>query len=100
MTLLEYDQPDALASIKRQRLRQRPAVKVSTTLPQADVDFIKYYAEKHELPSHAVAYQAAVKALRNLELMRDYEEADKEWYESGEAALWECTVGDGIDDEP
>jgi hypothetical protein len=26
----------------------------------------------------------------------DYEEADREWEESGDAALWDGTVGDGI----
>ena len=79
--------------------RRQRTVKVSTTLPERDVVFIERYAKEKNLPSRAAAYQAAVKALRDQELMRQYEEADKEWYESGEAAVWECTVGDGIEDE-
>lgn len=34
------------------------------------------------------------------ELGDQYEAAMEEWYASEDAALWESTIGDGIEDEP
>ena len=97
MTLEEITTPQAYSRATPRRSRR--AVKVSTTLPERDVDFIERYTIRNNLPNRAAAYQAAVRALRHEDLMRQYEEADKEWYESGEVEVWECTVGDGIEDE-
>ena len=40
-----------------------------------------------------------LKALRSRRLQAQYAAAYEEWEASGEAALWEVTVGDGIEDE-
>jgi hypothetical protein len=49
-----------------------------------------------------MAPDAAAQPARSLDhaLETEYEEADEEWYASGEAELWDSTVGDGLDDTP
>jgi hypothetical protein len=41
---------------------------------------------------------AAVRSLRNRDLEAQYAEAAKDWHESGEEAVWDVTVADGLDD--
>lgn len=77
----------------------RQSVKVSTTLPAADLDFIQVYTIRHGLKSRAAGFQAAVKALREQELLEQYLESDREWYGSADEAFWDATVGDGIGEE-
>jgi Arc/MetJ-type ribon-helix-helix transcriptional regulator len=72
-------------------------VKVSTTLPAADVAFIEDYVSRHNLSSRAAAYHEAVRELRHRDLETAYADADREWYDSPDAALWDATVGDGIE---
>lgn len=74
-------------------------VKVSTTLAERDLVFIENYANRHGLPSRAAGFHAAISALREKELEAQYEEAYHEWYISGEAEVWECVSGDGIESE-
>lgn len=72
-------------------------VKLSVSLPDADVAFLDTYAERKGNLSRSAVLQTAVRLLRQADLAQAYEEAFKEWEESGEAALWDATVGDGID---
>jgi Arc/MetJ-type ribon-helix-helix transcriptional regulator len=72
-------------------------VKLSVSLPDADVAFLDTYAERKGNLSRSAVLQRAVRLLRTAELGPAYAEAWAEWEESGEAAVWDVTVGDGID---
>jgi Arc/MetJ-type ribon-helix-helix transcriptional regulator len=80
-------------------MASHPRVKVSTTLPAADVAFIDDYTRRNDLLSRAAAYHEAVRALRQRDLEAAYLEADREWYESSEAQAWEVTIADGVEAE-
>lgn len=71
-------------------------MKLSVSLPDADVAFLDTYAERKGNLSRSAVLQKAIRLLRTADLVKDYEDAFKEWEESGEAALWDATVGDGI----
>jgi metal-responsive CopG/Arc/MetJ family transcriptional regulator len=70
-------------------------MKISMSLPAEDLSFLDSYAAERGTSRSAVVVRA-VRLLRSSLLSDDYEEAYREWHESGEAALWEVTVGDGI----
>ena len=72
-------------------------MKVSVSLPDDDLAFLDEYARNAGLESRSAAVQKAIRLLRTAELGAAYAAAWEEWYESGEAALWELTVGDGLD---
>lgn len=71
-------------------------MKVSVSLPDDDLAFMDQYAQEGGL-SRSAALHHAVEALRTRDLGDAYEEAWDEWYASGEAAIWECVIGDGLD---
>ncbi len=72
-------------------------MKLSVSLPEKDVEFLDYYLKMHDLESRSAALQAALRALREVELEDAYEQAWSEWEGSEDAALWDSTVGDGIE---
>ncbi|MGI8880975.1 MAG: ribbon-helix-helix domain-containing protein [Jatrophihabitans sp.] len=72
-------------------------MKVSVSLPEVDVQWLDAQVADHGHGSRSAVVQMAIDALRHVSLQQDYADAWQEWYESGEAELWECTVGDGID---
>jgi Arc/MetJ-type ribon-helix-helix transcriptional regulator len=71
-------------------------MKVSVSLPEADVDFLDAYAAAHACQSRSAAVQRAVRALREDELRESYAPAWDEWAGAGEADAWEPAVGDGL----
>jgi Arc/MetJ-type ribon-helix-helix transcriptional regulator len=71
-------------------------VKVSLSIPSADVEFLDSYAHEHRIESRSAAVQRAIALLRAAELGDDYELAWEEWEESGEAELWESTAADAL----
>ncbi len=71
-------------------------MKVSVSLPEEDVEFLDSYARSHSFPSRSAVLQKAVGLLRGAELGPAYEEAFKEWEESGNASAWEPVAGDGL----
>lgn len=71
-------------------------MKLSVSLPDDDVAFLDAHARLQGNTRSAVVHQA-VRLLRTAELGDAYQDAWKEWADSGEAELWESTVGDGID---
>ncbi|MEP7159031.1 MAG: ribbon-helix-helix domain-containing protein [Chloroflexota bacterium] len=75
-------------------------MKVSVSLPKDDVEFLDRYAKGRGFASRSAALHQAVKQLRVTELEAEYEAAFIEWEESGEAALWDSTAGDGIENAP
>jgi Arc/MetJ-type ribon-helix-helix transcriptional regulator len=74
-------------------------MKLSVSIPDQDGAFLDEYIRREGLPGRSSAVQEAVRALRMKDLEAQYEEADREWYESGEAEVWDVVVGDGITDE-
>ncbi len=74
-------------------------VKLSVSLPDADVAFLDTYAERKGNLSRSAVLQRAIRLLRTADLGPAYAEAWAEWEESGEAALWETTIADGLNDD-
>ena len=74
-------------------------MKVSVSLPTEDLEFLDEFVRKSGLDSRSAAVQRAVRLLRTAELSADYAAAWEEFETTGDAALWEKTVGDGIDGE-
>lgn len=72
-------------------------MKLSVSLPDEDLAFLDEYMEKVGIPSRSAAVQKAIRLLRTAELAEAYEAAFEEWHGSEDAALWESTVGDGIE---
>ena len=72
-------------------------MKPSVSLNDKDVEFLDYYVRTHDLESRSAALQAALRALRDLNLQDAYERAITQWDRSEDQALWDTTVGDGIE---
>jgi Arc/MetJ-type ribon-helix-helix transcriptional regulator len=72
-------------------------MKLSVSLSDDDVVFLDSYAERQGMSSRSAALQKAVRMLRSSELGPAYREAWTEWESSGEAAVWDSVVGDGLD---
>ncbi|MEO5703838.1 MAG: ribbon-helix-helix domain-containing protein [Candidatus Limnocylindrales bacterium] len=72
-------------------------MKVSVSLPADDLEFLDQYMRSSGLESRSAALQQAVRMLRTAELRQEYAAAWEEFDPTGDAALWETTVGDGID---
>ena len=71
-------------------------MKVSVSIPTADVEFLDSYAHEHGIESRSAAIQRAIQVLRASELGDAYELAWEEWEQSGEAELWEPTTADAL----
>jgi antitoxin MazE9 len=71
-------------------------VKVSLSIPSADVEFLDSYAHDHSIDSRSAAVQRAIGLLRASELGDAYELAWQEWEGSGEAEVWESTAADAL----
>ena len=71
-------------------------MKMSVSLPEEDVAFIDANAAERGIASRSAALQRAIHMLRTSDLGAAYAEAWDEWAESGAAAAWDTTVGDGL----
>lgn len=73
-------------------------MKVSVSLPEADVKFLDSYVESRRFPSRSAVLHKAVRLLRGAELGAAYEDAFLGWEPSGSTypPLWEVTASDGI----
>lgn len=71
-------------------------MKISVSLPQADVEFLDSYASQHGIETRSAAVQQAVNRLRHDELGEAYQLAWEEWANSGDEPAWEAAVGDGL----
>jgi Arc/MetJ-type ribon-helix-helix transcriptional regulator len=71
-------------------------MKVSVSLPEEDVEFLDDYAHSQGYESRSAVLHKAVRLLRASELGGAYEDAWDEWQSTGEAQIWEPTVGDGL----
>jgi Arc/MetJ-type ribon-helix-helix transcriptional regulator len=70
-------------------------MKVSVSLPDADVEFLDTYAEREGFASRSAVVQKAVRMLRAAELGSAYEDAWAEWASSDDNELWDTTTADG-----
>ncbi len=70
-------------------------MKMSISLPAADVEFIDSYASRTGMASRSAVVQRALDLLRSAQLGPSYAQAWAEW-ETGDGADWESTVGDAI----
>jgi metal-responsive CopG/Arc/MetJ family transcriptional regulator len=71
-------------------------MKVSVSIPTADVEFLDSYAHEHGIESRSAAIQRAIQVLRASELGDAYQLAWEEWERSGEAELWEPATADAL----
>ena len=71
-------------------------MKVSVSLPDADVEFLDAYAKRRGVASRSAVVHAAVRLLRSSELGAAYEDAWSTWSADEDAALWESTAADGL----
>ena len=71
-------------------------MKVSVSLPGEDVEFLDEYAKKQGYESRSAVLHKAVRLLRATELSSAYENAWREWADSGDGELWESTSADGL----
>lgn len=72
-------------------------MKISVSLPDEDVAFLDSYASEAQGSSRSAAVHEAIALLRTARLMSDYAQAFDEWLDSGEAAVWDVVVGDGVE---
>ena len=72
-------------------------MKISVSLPEEDVAFLDAYAQEAEGLSRSAAVHDAIALLRTARLMTDYAQAFDEWIDSGEAAVWDAVVADGME---
>ncbi len=73
-------------------------MKLSISVRDEDVEIIDRYAQQHGLPSRSAVVHKAISLLRHPTLEEDYAASWQEWEESGEAAIWDDAVGDGLGD--
>jgi Arc/MetJ-type ribon-helix-helix transcriptional regulator len=71
-------------------------VKLSVSLPEEDVEFLDAYAEAHGIESRSQAVRAAIRVLRTAGIGAAYERAWDDWSRSGEDAVWDAAVADGL----
>jgi Arc/MetJ-type ribon-helix-helix transcriptional regulator len=71
-------------------------MKLSVSLPDADVTFLDEYVERQGIESRSAMLQRAVRLLKRSALGSAYELAWEEWADSGEADAWDVTAGDGL----
>ncbi len=71
-------------------------MKVSVSLPDADVEYLDMYARAQGLDSRSAALRKAVRLLRASELGAAYEDAWTDWGESEDSGLWDAATADGV----
>ena len=72
-------------------------MKISVSLPVADVDFLDEYARRPGVRSRSAVIQRAVRLLRATALGPAYAEAWDECQSSGDADAWDTAIADGVD---
>jgi Arc/MetJ-type ribon-helix-helix transcriptional regulator len=72
-------------------------MKLSVSLPAADVAFVDEYVERTGEPSRSSAIQRAIGLLRAAELEEEYAAAFGEWSDA-EAQAWDSAAADGLAD--
>jgi Arc/MetJ-type ribon-helix-helix transcriptional regulator len=73
-------------------------MKISISLPEADVLVLDSYVQASGLPSRSAAVHRAVALLSQSGLEDDYAAAWDEWEASADRDAWESTAADGLAD--
>lgn len=71
-------------------------MKLCVSLPEADVEFLDEYADSKGAESRSAALHHAIHQLPISELSVAYEQAWRDWEESGDDAAWESALADGL----
>ena len=71
-------------------------MKVSVSLPDADVEYLDVYARTQGLASRSAALHKAVRLLLASELDVAYEDAWTDWAEGDDADAWDVAIADGL----
>lgn len=71
-------------------------MKVSISLPEADVAFLDEYAALSPARSRSAVVHRAIELLRESQMEDAYANAWQEWHGDEDAQLWENTVADGL----
>ena len=71
-------------------------MKLSVSLPDADVEFLDAYASEQGIASRSAVLHKAVRLLRGAELGAAYEDAFADWENHGEAEAWDVAAADGL----
>ena len=71
-------------------------VKLSVSLSESDLAVIDAFARKSGLASRSAVLRHAIGLLRQADLEAEHMVAWGEWDTSGDHAVWEETVGDGV----
>ena len=74
-------------------------MKVSVSIPEQDLRFLDDYVVAEGLDSRSAGIHEAIGALRQMALTLEAEQAIAEWYDSGEAEVWDVTVADGLESD-
>lgn len=73
---------------------------MSITIDPVLAEFIKTYQETFSLSSKSEVIERALKTLRQAQLIEEYKASIQAWEaDAEEAALWDKTAGDGLNDE-
>jgi Arc/MetJ-type ribon-helix-helix transcriptional regulator len=72
-------------------------VKLSISMSEDDVRYLDEQAERRGYGSRSAVLQQAVRLLREHDLGDAYEEAWRDWMDSGEEAAWSATAADGLE---
>lgn len=73
-------------------------MKISVSLPEADVAFLDEYGAKTATESRSAVIHAAIELLRAAQLENDYQQAWQEWGRDESTDAWEGTMEDGLSD--
>jgi len=73
-------------------------MKLSVSLPDADVRFLDEYSAEIDADSRSAVIHDAIDLLRQSHLERAYAQAFDEWAEGEDSAVWEQAAADGLDD--
>ncbi|MGF1426550.1 antitoxin [Kitasatospora sp. LaBMicrA B282] len=73
-------------------------MKISVSLPEADVAFLDEYGARTSADSRSAVIHAAIDLLRAAELEEDYEQAWQEWDQDESSAVWDGATADGLSD--
>jgi len=71
-------------------------MKLSVSVPEADVEVLDTFARAAGLPSRSAAVQYAIRLLRLPSLEDDYAAAWEDWEDSGDQDAWAATATDGL----
>jgi Arc/MetJ-type ribon-helix-helix transcriptional regulator len=71
-------------------------MKLSVSLPSADIAFLDEYAAEEDAASRSAVIHEAIALLRQAHLEHAYLEAWQEWEGTEDAALWDQATADGL----